>query len=54
MMKLYDLLELIAEFSEDNLKLLNRFSKKTKNMRVSEDELPNFLNIRINFGNQNS
>ena len=43
----YDLLELIAEFSEDNLKLLNRFSKKTKNMRVSEDELPNFLNIRM-------
>ena len=43
----YDLLELIAEFSEDNLKLLNRFSKKTKNIRVSEDELPNFLNIRM-------
>ena len=42
-----EFLALNSEFSEDAVKLLGRFSKKIKNLRASEDDLPNFLNIRM-------
>ena len=42
-----EFLGLNAEFSKDAMKLLDKFSRKTRNVRISDDDIPNFLNIRM-------